>query len=112
MELKVKKQVFKENIETIEVTFPYFGWWDSDKDEIIRIDIEYYTYNASVSHLKYVKICNNWGSTPSIIAGIVRAERNIVGEDLTILLRDYADIATEEEFEKFKEDALNKIFNK
>lgn len=97
-----------------DINFPYIGWLSKDKEEIIKIDCEYFNYLLDIpKHLKCVVVKNDIKYTPSITTSYTSVSNDVINGDILPLLRDYADLATEEEFNLFMDatfEAIKKYF--
>ena len=103
-EIKVVTEIFEKNVD-----FPYFGWWSNKKDEIIKIFLEYNDDETIINGVKCVVIKNGWNINSSITSNNIHVHDNIIDNDIDILLRDYHVIATEKEYNDFREIAINKL---
>ena len=64
MKVKIEQTELITTITEKEINFPYFGWWDHKKEQIVKID---YGKDIHKSHkLNCVTIRNGWCINPSI----------------------------------------------
>jgi hypothetical protein len=110
MKTKIEKiKVVKEIIES-EINFPYIGWWSNKKEDIIKMYYEYYEHNTKIpKHLKCIIIRNGWDINSSITSKTISVHNGVINGDIIPILRDYADLATEEEFQEFREKTLKEL---
>ena len=102
MKIQIEDTKYEKVITEKEINFPFIGWWSNKKEEIIKIDYEYYDYNPEIPKgLKCIIVKNGWNINPSIVANTILISNGVVNNDIIPLLRDYADIATEQEFQEF-----------
>ncbi len=116
MELKVEVLESVVKIAHKHIEFPYYGWWDHKKDNIIKMDIVYYDNDViniianKISHINIIEINYGFCVNTNIKKSKVRVGNlDIVNNDINHYLRDYCDMATEEEYNKFKKQALKDL---
>lgn len=95
-----------------DIEFPYYGWYSHKKDGIVRLTCLYDEYKPNrLVGIKCVKISHGFGLNSSITEKTISVFCNTVHEDIVYVLRDYADIATEKEFNEFKDIVITSIIN-
>lgn len=112
MMIRINERKFVEQIIEKDITFPFIGWWSSKKDKIIKICYEYYDVTPKLpKQLKCIIIQNGWNFHPSIFSKIIPiSNEGVVDDEIIPLLRDFSDVATEQEFQEFKESTLKILF--
>jgi len=108
--IQIEETKFVKEIIEKDINFPYIGWWSNKKEEIIKIFYEYDSIPNIPKHLKYIIIKNGKNINPSIVSDTISITNGIIDGDIIHLLRDYADIATEKEFQEFRKITLNTLF--
>lgn len=101
VKIKIEQTKVITTITEKEIKFPYFGWWDHKKEQIVKID-----YGKDIHKLNCVTIKNGWCINPSIYLETISIIDGVIEEKINYLLRDYSDTATIEEFEEFKNKTL------
>ena len=108
MKIKIEEIVATKIIQEREINFPYIAWWSNHKEEIIRIDIEYYADKPNF--LKCTIVQSGWTINSEIKTKKIGITNNgVIEEEFNFILRDYANIATEIEFKEFLEKTYNDI---
>jgi hypothetical protein len=110
MKTQIEETKFVKEITEKEINFPFIGWWSNKKEEIIKMFFEYYEHEASVpKHVKCIIIKNGWNTNPSIVSKTISVSNGVINGDIIPFLIDYADIATEQEFQEFRQTTLEAL---
>lgn len=110
MNTKIKTTKFVEETIERDITFPYIGWWSNKKEEIIKMYYEYYDHIPDTpKHLKCIIIKNAWNINPAIISKTIIISNGVIAGDIIAYLRDYADLASEEEFQEFRTKTIETL---
>jgi hypothetical protein len=110
MKLNIENIKLVTDVIQMDVEFPYYGWYSNKKEEIIKIYPEYYVSDKNIiKRFVIVKIKKGWNIETSILNKFILVSNNIVNAELSIYLRDYADLATEQEFLDFRSNAFNEL---
>lgn len=110
--MDVKIECIKRVSEIIskKIEFPYYGWWSHKKETIIKMYPVYDKHDTShINSIKIIKISCGFGFDTFITTENITVSNGVIDEEITYFLRDYADIATETQFNDFKNIALNDI---
>jgi hypothetical protein len=95
---------------TLDVSFPYYGWWNHKKDSIVKMFPVYHTHDKKlISYILVIKVVKGFSLNTSIISDIIHVSNNVIDENITYILRDYVTVATEQEFKNFRLEALNEL---
>ena len=116
MEVKINKLNTVKEIITKDIKFPYYAWYSGKKVLIVKIDVKYFDYDIKSNDvLRYVSctfITNGFGFSPSIrTKKITVYDNNVIDNDINETLRDYTDIATEQEYVDFLNETFEAIKN-
>jgi hypothetical protein len=107
MKIKIEETKLVNNVIERDVNFPYIAWYSNKKDEIIKIYYEYGDVLPNIpKFLKCITIRNGWNINPLITIRIIHINNGIISDDIIQLLRDYTDMATEQEYNYFKQSVL------
>jgi hypothetical protein len=111
MKTQIEETKFVKEIIEKDINFPFFGWWSNKKEEIIKIYYESSDYTPDIpKHLKCIIIKNGWNINPSITSKTISVSNDgIINGDIIPLLKDYANIATEQEFNEFKQTTFEAL---
>jgi hypothetical protein len=111
MKINVENRKFVSERIQLDVNFPYYGWWSSKKDGIIKMYPEYYQHDKTLlRHIVVITIKMGFGINTQIYREhILVSDTNLISEDIQHYLRDYADVATEKEFNAFKFKAVEDL---
>ena len=104
MKINVENRKFVSERIQLDVNFPYYGWWSSKKDGIIKMYPEYYQHDKTLlRHIVVITIKMGFSINTEIRRDhILVSDTNLINSEIQGYLRDYADQATEQEFQKFK----------
>jgi hypothetical protein len=115
MKFNIDSRKVTSEIITQEITFPYYGWWSPRKNEIIKMYPEYYDDGSeTIKSIGVITISKGWAIDTRIISKHIFVKNKtidggiceIINDDILTFLRDYADVATEEEFLNFRLEAI------
>jgi len=108
MIIKVVERKVVNEVQTLNVEFPYYGWWDGKKDSIVKMYPVYYQYSKhKISHINVIKIQHGFAINSRITCEKINAgENNVISEEINYVLRDYPEPATEADFQKFRQSAI------
>jgi len=111
METKIRTFEQVEKIIDKNIDFPYYGWWSYKKEEIIKIDLVLsICFPGRIDHLKIIKIQSGFAIKSSITSDrLTISDEGIIHGDIIYLLRDYADIATAQEYSDFRESVIDEL---
>lgn len=104
MKIKIEQTELITTIIEREVIFPYIGWWNGKKENIIKIDLDHTKDHPHT--LNCIHVESGWCINPSVRLETISISNGVIEEKINYLLRDYSDTATIEEFEEFKNKTL------
>ena len=107
---KVKKTIWKEEIEEIEIKFPYYAWDTNKKECMIKLDVVRYENlpNKPIKWIKKIELMKGFSFNSKIIIGhITTAGENIISEDIVRIIKDFDIMSNEEEFNNFRQSIID-----
>jgi hypothetical protein len=110
MNIQVNNTKIVSEISTLDINFPYYGWWDSKNRSIVKMIPVYYSHDVSlINYILVIKVTKGFSLNTAITSDIIRVSKNVIDENITYILRDYSIVATEQEFKKFRLEVLNDL---
>jgi hypothetical protein len=95
---------------SLDVKFPYYGWWNHKKDSIVKLLPVYYPHDKSLlNYIQVTKVVKGFSLNTCITSEVIRVSNNVIDERITYILRDYSTVATEQEFRNFRIETLNEL---
>jgi len=114
MKIYINNKKIVEDIISKEVVFPYYAWYSEKKESIIKMYPQYYKYTSKLQYIIIIKIIKDWNVDTQIIKDhivVLESDRytSIIDEKIQTYLTDYWILATEEEFLKFRQQAIEDL---
>lgn len=106
---KVKKTIWKQKVEPIEIQFPYYAWDSHKKESMVKLDVVYYDTlpNKPIKWIKKVELMKGFSLNSKIVISHITTEGvNVLSEDIIRIIRDFNIMSNEEEYIEFRQSII------
>lgn len=116
MKFQIEEKKLVSEFEEKEIEFPYFRWYSSQKQSIIKIYPEYAEFTEGILWLNCIIIDDEKIEKKKIsklnndaYKDNLNTNLNTFREELNKYLIDFDIVASEEEFNKYREEVIEKL---
>lgn len=109
---KVRKTIWKNKVEKLEINFPYYAWDSNKKESMVKLDVVYYENlpDKPIKWIKKVTLMKGFSLDSKIVVShISTAGVNVISEDIIYVIRNFDIISDEDEFNKFMQLIINDV---